>query len=68
MPRYSPLGPRTFPNFVASTTSSRRPSIALPMTRSFAPQPYMSAVSRKVTPSSSARLIVAIASTSSAGP
>ena len=68
MPRNSPAGPRMFPNFVATTTWSRRSAIAFPTSRSFAPQPYMSAVSRKVTPSSSARWIVAIASPSSAAP
>ena len=46
-------------------TSSRRPAIAFPTSFSFAPRPYMSAVSRKSIPSSSARWIVAIASPSS---
>ncbi len=58
--------PRTLPNLVASTTSSRRPAIASPTSSSLVNGPYMSAVSRKVTPSSSARSIVAIASPSSA--
>ena len=57
-----------FPNFVAITNSSRRPAIAFPTSRSFVNGPYMSAVSRKVTPSSSARWIVAIASASSVVP
>ncbi len=59
---------RTIPNFVASTTSSRRPAMALPTRRSLAPLPYMSAVSRKLSPSSSARWIVAIDSLSSPSP
>ena len=67
-PRRSPSGPRTLPNLVASTTSSRRPTIALPTSFSLVNGPYMSAVSRKVTPSSSARSIVAVASPSSAEP
>ena len=62
IPRNSPCSPRMFPNFVATTTSSRRPAIALPTSSSFVNGPYMSAVSRNVTPSSSARWIVAIAS------
>ncbi len=52
------------PNFVASTTSSRRPAIARPTSSSFAPPPYTLAVSSIVTPSSSARWIVAIDSSS----
>jgi hypothetical protein len=68
MPRNSPFSPRTLPNFVASTTSSRRPAIALPTSFSFVNGPYMSAVSMKSMPSSSARWIVAIASPSSAEP
>jgi len=40
-------------------------AIALPTSFSFSPTPYMSAVSRKLTPSSSARWIVAIDSSSS---
>ena len=55
------------PNFVARTTSSRRPAIARPTSSSFVYGPYMSAVSRSVTPSSSARWIVAIDSASSRG-
>jgi hypothetical protein len=55
MPRYAPSSPRTFPNFVATTTSSRRPRIAVPTSISFVNGPYMSAVSRNVTPRSSAR-------------
>ena len=43
-------------------------AIARPTSCSFVNGPYMSAVSKKVTPSSSARLIVAIASASSAVP
>ena len=46
------------PNFVASTTSSRRPAIARPTSSSLVNGPYMSAVSRRVTPRSSARWIV----------
>jgi hypothetical protein len=34
-----PPGPRTIPNFVASTTSSRRPAIALAMSASLCPSP-----------------------------
>ena len=59
---------RTMPNFVASTTSSRRSAIAVPTSCSFLPTPYMSAVSRNVTPRSIARWIVLIDSSSSAGP
>ena len=59
---------RRLANFVASTTSSRRPEMALPTSSSLWPGPYMSAVSRKVTPSSSARWIVAIDSSSSVSP
>jgi hypothetical protein len=55
-------------NFVASTTSSRRSAIAWPTSRSLSPEPYMSAVSRKLTPSSIARWIVVIDSASSVGP
>ena len=40
--------PRTLPNFVASTTSSRRPRSPCPTSSSFVNGPYMSAVSRKV--------------------
>jgi hypothetical protein len=40
--------------FVASTTASRRPSSALPTIVSASPAPYMSAVSTKLIPRSSA--------------
>src|SRR5438046_2943530 len=50
------------PNFVARKTSSRRPAIVLPTSRSFVCGPYMSEVSRKLQPRSSARVIVARAS------
>ena len=43
------------PNLVARKTSSRRPAIALPTSRSLVCGPYMSEVSRKLQPSSSAR-------------
>jgi len=56
------------PNFVARNTSSRRAEIALPTSRSFVYGPYMSEVSRKLQPRSSARSIVALASPSSAVP
>ena len=46
------------PNLVAITYSSRRPAIALPTSSSFVSGPYISAVSRKLKPSSSARWIV----------
>jgi hypothetical protein len=55
-------------NRVAMTTWSRRPLIALPTSRSFAPCPSSSAVSRNVMPSSSARWIVPTPSASSAWP
>jgi hypothetical protein len=42
------------PNFVASTTSSRRPLSALPTTISDSPAEYASAVSIKLMPASSA--------------
>jgi hypothetical protein len=63
-----PSSPRTLANLVATTTSSRRPAIARPTSSSFVKGPYMSAVSRRVTPSSSARWIVAMDSASSWGP
>ena len=63
-----PSSRRWFPNLVASTTSSRRPAIARPTSRSLVNGPYMSAVSRKVIPRSSARCTVASDSRSSAGP
>jgi hypothetical protein len=53
------------PNFVASTTSSRRPLMARPTSSLFVNGPYASAVSMSVTPRSSARWIVPIASPSS---
>jgi hypothetical protein len=68
MPTRLPSGLRSLPNFVASTTSSRRPRSARPSNSSFVNGPYMSAVSRKVTPSSIARWIVEIDSVSSPGP
>ena len=46
-----PIGEK---NFVASTTSSRRPSIALPTISSDSPAEYTSAVSMKLMPASSA--------------
>ena len=68
MPIRLPSSPRSLPNLVASTTSSRRPAIALPTSRSLVNGPYMSAVSRKVTPRSRARWMVAIDSASSLVP
>jgi len=59
---------RTTPNFVATTKRSRRPATARPTSDSFAPRPYISAVSRNVTPSSAARPIVANDSASSCAP
>jgi hypothetical protein len=56
------------PNFVARKTSSRRPAIPRPTRRSLVYGPYWSAVSRKVTPRSSARWRVAIDSSSSVSP
>src|SRR3954452_14780948 len=47
----APIGKKPL---VASTTSSRRPFSALPTIRSFSPSLYMSAVSQKFTPASSA--------------
>ena len=41
-------------NFDASTTSSRRPAMALPTISSDSPSEYMSAVSTKLIPASSA--------------
>src|SRR6266702_5666941 len=49
MPRRSPCSLRTLPNFVASTTWSRRPAMARPTSRSLVNGPYASAVSRKDT-------------------
>ncbi len=62
---YSATSSTTSPHLVASTTSSRRPSIARPTSSSFVYGPYMSAVSSRVTPMSSARWMVAIDSASS---
>jgi hypothetical protein len=56
------------PNLVARKTSSRRPAIAAPTSTSLVWGPYMSEVSRNVQPSSSARAIVAVDSSSSPGP
>ncbi len=61
-------GLRTMPNLVAITTSSRWPDSASPTSTSFVYGPYMSDVSKKVTPSSRARWIVAMDSASSRGP
>ena len=46
----APSRSRWMPNLVATTTSSRRPAIARPTSRSLVCGPYTSAVSRKVTP------------------
>ena len=62
------LGSRTLPNLVAITTRARWGRSARPTSSSFAPMPYMSAVSKNVMPSSSARWIVAIDSASSPAP
>jgi hypothetical protein len=56
------------PNFVAMMNSSRRPAMALPTSSSLVWGPYISAVSRKLQPSSCARWMVAIASPSSVVP
>jgi len=61
-------GPRTLANFVASCTSSRRSLMARPTSSSLVNGPYMSAVSRKVIPPSSAAAIVASDSASSVSP
>ncbi len=61
-------GSRTMPNLVAMTASSRCPPMAFPTSTSLVYGPYMSEVSKKVTPSSSARWMVAIDSVSSVGP
>ena len=53
----SPPTPRL--DFVASTTSSRRPAIARPTSCSLRPSPYASAVSIRVMPRSRARWMVA---------
>ncbi|KEF05816.1 hypothetical protein DF17_16550 [Streptomyces rimosus] len=58
-------GSAAIANFVASTTSSRWARMNGPMNSSLCPTPYMSAVSKSVTPSSSARSSVARASSSS---
>ena len=60
MPSRVPSGARSLPNLVASTTSSRRPAMARPTSCSLVNGPYMSAVSRKVTPRSRARWMVAM--------
>jgi hypothetical protein len=53
-----------FPNLVARITWSRHSRMARPTSSSFFPTPYVSAVSRRVTPSESARWIVAMDSAS----
>jgi hypothetical protein len=63
-----PSGRCWLPNLVATTTSSRCPAIARPTSRSLVNGPYMSAVSKKVTPRSSAWWMVASDSCSSDGP
>jgi hypothetical protein len=68
MPTMPPSALRSLPNFVASTTSSRRPAIARPTSCSLVNGPYMSAVSRNVQPASSDRWITAIDSVSSVAP
>ena len=68
IPRKAPSGERRLPNLVATITWSRRSRIARPRSSSFLNGPYMSAVSKKVTPSTMARWIVATDSTSSVGP
>jgi hypothetical protein len=55
-------------NLVAITYSSRWPLIARPTSSSLVIGPYSCAVSRKTIPSSSARWMVAVASTSSTDP
>ena len=55
-------------NLVAITYSSRWPLTARPTSSSLVIGPYSCAVSRKLIPSSSARWIVAIASSSSVDP
>src|SRR6188472_2543488 len=61
----SPIDPQ---NFVASTTSSRRPFKALPTIFSDSPAEYTSAVSTKLIPASSARWMMRIDSSWSALP
>jgi hypothetical protein len=53
------------PHLVAMTTWSRIPPSALPNTLSLCPAPYTSAVSKNVTPSSTARRIARTDSSSS---
>jgi acetyl-CoA carboxylase carboxyltransferase component len=53
---------------LTAAAEENAPAIALPTSFSLVNGPYMSAVSRKVTPSSNARWIVAVASASSAEP
>ncbi len=50
----SPVGSRSNPNFVAITTWSRTGASASPTSSSFTKGPYTSAVSKNVTPSSTA--------------
>jgi len=56
------------PNLLAITTWSRLPASTRPSSSSLAPQPYISAVSQNVTPSSIARSSVAIDCFSSSDP
>ena len=63
-PRNSPFGPRTLANFVARTTLSRRSAMALPISSSLRPTPYISAVSRKLPPASRKRWMTRIDSSS----
>src|SRR3954462_12154859 len=67
-PSRCPSGPYSQPNLVAMTTPSRRPFSARPSSFSLVHGPYASAVSRKSQPSSSARWMVAIDSSSSGTP
>ncbi len=65
---FSLVGAKRIPHLVAMIHSSRRPAIAFPTSSSFVNGPYISAVSRKLQPSSNARSMVASASPSSVVP
>jgi len=66
-PPVTPFSSNANPNLVAIMTWSRNGSSASPTMSSFANGPYTSAVSKKVTPTSTARLMTAIASARGGG-
>ncbi len=63
-----PPRPPRLPNLVATNTSERRPAMAWPTTASLCPKPYMSEVSKSVTPRSIASRMRSIPARSSLAP